>query len=384
MEIITGDAIELRKMIDSAYRKSRKCRSSISKFAMADYISQLHDLHNLMTGSNDELDQLRCLGSYRKTKKYYEYIDSLFDRLDENFVRYKKFHNEMFGQIIDIHDEGLSKFWGSEYSSGSTDMTKEEFFEYFFEFLKQYKLENMFDRFISNKRIFNRPFSSEEKFYGSCLQEPFGSDTLISFCDFHYSLPYLITLAHEFGHVYDLAKLKGDALPKKSMNYYYTSAYGEVVSMMFEKLFYDYLFDKKYRIKQVRDLSIDYHFANRQNVMAMYILTLLSDEMIWNDPGEIDRNIMLQRVSPFFESDEEISWFIGVRDFDTWKDQVYSYGEVISTILKENVKKEGLNSQLMASFMNGRCNSFHPDFMLNNGFVPESYQKVYSKDISRL
>lgn len=384
MEIITGTKADLRRMINKAYRKLERCRNSVEKYALADYISQLHDLMSMMTGKEETLDQIRCFGSYNRQKKYYDYIDSLFDKMDENFVRYKKFHYEIFGEILDIHDEGLNEFYGSQCSSGSTDMTKEEFFEYFFEFLKQYKLEKIFDRFIENGRVFNRPFDPEYKFYGCCLQEPMGKDCLISFCDFHYNLPYLITLAHEVGHVYDLGKLKGDNLAKKSMNYSYVSVYGEVISMTFEKLFYDYLFDKKYRVEQVRDLSIDYMFTNRQNVMAVYILSLLSDDMIWEGPGNLPKEQILKSVGEFFEHDEEISEFVGAREFDTWKDQAYGYGELMATILKENVKEEGLNSYLMATFMNGRYSGFNPDFLLSNGFNPKNYQKIYSKDIERI
>lgn len=384
MEIITGTKEELRKIIDDAYLRLERCKNIIDRYAMADYISQLHDLMSMMSGEEEGLDQIRCFGRYRKQKKYYDYLDSLFDKLDENFCKYKSFHSEMFGEIIDIHDEGLDVFLGTKYSSGSVDMTKEEFYEYFFEFLKQYGLESRFDRFIEKRRIFNRSIEEGDRFAGCCLHDPIKKDSSIAFCGFQYNIPYLTALAHEFGHTYDLSKIKGDNLGYKNLIYSYQSPYGEVVAMLFEKLFYDYLFDKKYRLEQVKDLMIDNRFVNRQNVMAMYILTLLDDEQIFIGPGELPKEIILEQVRPYFENDDEINWFVGVRKFDTWKEQAYGYGEIISTIMKENVKEEGLNSELMRTFMSNRFNMFDPKFVLDNGFEPNNYQKVFQKDLARI
>lgn len=384
MEIITGTKEELRKLINDAYFRLERCKDLVDRYAMADYISQLHDLMSMKTGEDESLDQIRCFGGYRKQKKYYDYIDSLFNKLDENFCKYKRFHNELFGDMIDIHDEGLNEFWGSKYSSGSTEMTKEEFYEYFFEFLKHYGLESRFDKFIEKRRIFNRPVEESDRFAGCCIHDPIKKESIISFCGFQYNIPYLTAFAHEFGHVYDVEKIKGDNLGLKNLRYSYTSPYGEVISMMFEKLFYDYLFDKKYRLEQVKDLEVDNMFTNRQNIMAMYLLTLLDDELIWEGPGDLPKEVILEQVKPYFENDEEIEWFVGVRNFDTWKEQAYGYGELMSTILKENVKEEGLNSELMRTFMGNRFNTFNPDFILENGFNPDNYQKIYQKELSRV
>ncbi len=384
MEIITGTEKDLRRIIDEAYLRLERCKDLVDRYAMADYISQLHDLMSMMTGEKESLDQIRCFGRYRKQKKYYDYIDGLFDKLDDNFCRYKRFHNELFGEIIDIHDEGLNEFWGSKYSSGSTEMSKEEFYEYFFDFLKHYGLESSFDKFIEKRRIFDRPVEENDRFFGCCIHDPIKKESIISFCGFQYNISYLTALAHEFGHVYDVGKIKGDNLGLKNLRYSYTSPYGEVISMMFEKLFYDYLFEKKYRLEQVKDLAIDSMFINRQNVMAMYLLTLLDDELIHVGPGDLPKDVILQQVKSFFANDDEIDWFVGVRKFDTWKEQAYGYGELMSTILKENVKEEGLNSDLMRTFMSNRFNVFSPDFVLDNGFNTNSYQKIYQKELSRV
>ena len=109
-----------------------------------------------------------------------------------------------------------------------------------------------------------------------------------------------------------------------------------------------------------------------------------SDEHIWQGPGELPKEVILEQVRSYFENDDEIDWFVGVRKFDTWKEQAYGYGEIISTIMKENVKEEGLNSELMRTFMSNRFNMFDPKFVLDNGFEPNNYQKVFQKDLARI
>ena len=60
MEIITGTKEELRKMIDDAYLRLERCKNIIDRYAMADYISQLHDLISMVTGEEEGLDKKRC------------------------------------------------------------------------------------------------------------------------------------------------------------------------------------------------------------------------------------------------------------------------------------------------------------------------------------
>ncbi len=384
MEIITGTQEELRKMINKAYKRIEKCTDKIQRYALIDYVSQLHDMMSVMTGSCEQLDQVRCLGSYKKQRKYYDYLDSLFDKLDENFIRYRNFHNDLFDDVLGIQEDVLTEFLGMEYSDGSTEISKEEFYQYFFEFLQTYGLEKRFDRFIENKRLFSRPLLEDDRFYGCCLHDPIQYDSSIFFCDFKYNLQYLLTMAHEFGHTYDLSKIKGQDAAMRNLRYSYSSAYGEVISMMFEKLFYDYLFDKKYRVEQVKDLALDHNIACNQNVLSMYMLTLLSNETIFEGPGDVAKTEILMQVAPYFEDPKEIEWFVEARNFDTWKDPAYAYGEFLSTILKENVKEEGLDSEIMRTFNKEKTKLFNPQFVVDNGFSVDSYQKIYRRDAKRL
>ena len=384
MEIITGTKEDLSHMIAKAYRQLEKCDNLIDKYALADYISQLHDNLGVLTATDTRLDSRRCFGALRKQKKYYDYIDSLFDKLDENFVKYKKFHYDFFGEITDINNENLEDLVGLAYSDGSTDIGQEEFYEMFFEFLKEYGLEDRFDRFISSRRIFNKPLSLENGYFGSVLHNPLNYESSIMFCGFEYNINYLLTLAHEFGHTYDLGNIKGNNAGARNLEYSYSSPYGEVISSMFEKLFYDYLFKKKYRLEQLTDQAIDHVFANKEHVLSMYMLTLLDDDTIWEGPGDVSSDVILSQDLSHFEDEEQVKFIVENCTFDTWKDQAYAYGDVLSTILKENVKEEGLDSELMRTFMSERTKLFRPEFIVDNGFSPSAYQKIYTRDVERL
>ena len=384
MEIITGKKEDLSRMIVLAYRQLENCENLVDKYALADYINHLHENLNQLNGTDTRLDTRRCFGSLKKQKKYYDYIDSLFDKLDENFVKYKKFHSEFIGEIVDINNESLEDLVGLPYSNDSSDISKEEFYEMFFDFLKEYSLEDRFDKFISNKRIFNRPLFLENGYFGSVLHNPLSRESSIMFCGFEYNINYLMTLAHEFGHTYDLGEIIGEDSGVRNLKYSYFSPYGEVISSMFEKLFYDYLFKKKYRIEQLNDQAIDHMFFNKERMLLMYILTLLSDDVIWEGPGDVSKDIILSSILPYFDDFDQVKFIVENSSFDTWKDQAYAYGDVLSTVLKERVKEEGLDNELMRRFMSERINLFNPDFIVNNGFTADQYKKIYVKDVNRL
>lgn len=384
MEIVTGKKEDLEKIISDVFYRIGVSKNVIERYVLVDYLRQLQNLMDAMNGQMQDDKSSECLGSVRKQKAYYNYIDALFSRFDKNFIKYRDFHSDLFADISNIQSNFLSKFVGSGYLSESYDMSEEEFYQYIFEFLKTYGLEKNFDKLINERRIFSRSLLEDGKFYGSCLHDPIRNESSIVLCDFRCELPYLFTVGHELGHTYDLKDFCRKNGARRYLEYSYTSCFGEVLSMTFERLFYDFMFEKNYYRDALNDLFLDYEFTCRENALAMCILTEFSDDVIWNEPDNVPKEELIRQAASAFTEPEEISWLILNRNFDTWQDSVYGYGSFMSTILKENIKNEGLNCLLMKRFLTIRGETFNPKLLEGEDFTVDNYSKIYKKDMLRV
>ena len=382
MEIITGSNKDVRKLIERAYQELGSCDDITKRYALVDYLYQLHELERALGVDGSYLDEVAVLGSKKNARKYNLYIDSLFTRLDEEFIKFKEKHHEHFDAMLSINDEGLKDVCDVSFVDAYEEITKEEFFEYLYEFLSSYKLEGLFDRIVSDKRFFDRPFNEDEMYAGSVLYDPVLNKSNVVLCGRQYNMPYLLTIGHEFGHVFDLDLLYSDDY-SRYLKYSYSSVYGEVLSITFEKLFYDFLFKKKYHIDDVKEIYSEFSFENKNYVLDTYLLSLLSDGLIRN-LDFLSRKKILREVKSSFERIDEIKLHLEGRKLDTWKTPLYAYGDFMSSILKDSIQQDGFDNELMRKFLSIRDHVFNPDEVESIGFNIDEYGKVYKKDVSRL
>lgn len=384
MEIITGNEHDLMQLIEGAYKRLDQTRDNLERYVLIDYLYQLHEAYRSMTGKKSYLNEKRAFRSKSQARKYTQYLDSLFFRLEDEFIKYKEYHRDLFDVMLSVNDEVLDGLEDTVFSSGYQTMSKEEFCEYFFEFLREYGLEDMFDKFISGRKIFNRPLNENEKYAGTVLHDPRKKRSSIMLCDFEYTVPYMLTLGHEFGHTFDLNKLnKKDS--DTYMKYSYSSVYGETIAIVFEKLFYDFLFRKKYRLDDLKEIYAEFSFEGKNYVLDAYLLSLLDDKAIRNLKFDsVSDDEILGQVSSYFTRHDELLDHLDGRSLDTWKTPLYAYGDYFSTILKDSVHKEGLDSRLMRRFFEYRTKEFNPEDLGYHGFDMETYQRVYKRDVSRL
>lgn len=384
MDIITGNEHDLKQLIEGTYRRIDQSRDNLERYVLIDYLYQLHEAYRAMSGKRSEVDEKRVYRSNSQARKYTQYIDSLFARLEDEFIKYKSYHSEHFDAMLSINDGELDELADTVFSTEYKVMPKEEFCEYFFEFLKEYGLEEMFDKFITGRKIFNRPLNENEKYAGTVLHDPRKKRSSIVLCDFDYTVPYMLTLGHEFGHDFDLNKLNKKDLDTY-MKYSYSSVYGETIAMVFEKLFYDFLFRKRYRLDDLKEIYSEFSFEGKNYVLDAYLLSLLDDKSIRNLSFDaVSHGEIMDQVSDSFTRLDELSEYLDGRRLDTWKTPLYAYGDYFSTILKDSIHKDGFDSRLMRRFMEARTSEFNPDLLEYYGFDMETYQKVYKKDISRL
>ncbi len=386
MEIMTGTNKHLEDMIFDVKMRIIKSESLEEQYALVDHLNQLQELLENRTGKNSFAAAHAVLGPIKRQKQYFKYLDEIFDRFDENFIRYKKEHKELFGQVLDTMSDELEVLDGCGFGEDNGELTKEEFYQYFFEFLQQYGLEGRFDKLIQDGRIFNRVVRNKSPYVyqGACLYDVGIGDTSILLNGFRHNTSYLMCLGHEFGHLFDFERLNVETRAHDILHYSYISCYGEVLSCLFEKLFYDFMFDKKYRPEAIRDDYINRAFLSNAYVMGMYALTLINDKAIRKGLDDVPKREILRQIKSELSNDDEIRRLVDDGFVDLAVNPKYSYGEFIAEILKDNIQSEGLDSLMMRRFMEARCEPFKPEQLEEFGFTLEGYQKVYRKDSARV
>lgn len=384
MNIITGNKDDLKLLIDGAYQRLRNSKDKMERYVLIDYLTQLHELDEALTGKKSCFDERRALLSNTQQRKYMKYVDSLFGRLEDEFIKFKNVYNVHFGLMLTINDDALNDVCDNVYITEYSDMSKEEFCEYFFEFLKEYKLEEYFDKLVTGRKIFSRDLTDVHRNPGNVIHDPVKKRSSVVMSGFEYNVPYLLNLGHELGHVVDLSKLNKKDL-EAYMKYSYSSVYCEVVSTLFEKLFYDFLFRKRYRIDEVKEIYSEFLFENKNYVLDGYILSLLDDQSIrkisCNGLGMDD---FLKEIKPSFERVDELAYHLDGRILSTWVTPSYAFGDYFSTVLKDSVQKEGFDNKMMRKFMSLRTGNVDLELFEDIGFEMDDYQKVYKRDVSRL
>ena len=226
MNIITGNKEDLNLLIAGAYQRLRNCKDNNERYALIDYLTQLHELESALTGKRCVFDVVRANISNSQQRRYMKYLDSLFGRLEEEFIKFKDVHNEHFSLMLTINDSQLESVCDDVYATEYSEMSKEEFCEYFYEFLHEYQLEEYFDKLVTGRKIFSRELTDEHRNPANVIYDPIKKRPTMVLSGFEYNVPYLLNMGHEVGHVVDLNKLH-----KKDLDSYMRYSYSSVSSL---------------------------------------------------------------------------------------------------------------------------------------------------------
>ena len=130
MNIITGTKDDLKILIDGAYQRLRRSKDKFEKYALIDYLTELHGLESGLTGENVSFDERRAMLSNSQQRKYSKYMDYLFGRLDDEFIKFRDCHNEIFGTMLTIDDDILDSVVEDCYAEQLLELTTlDEFIE---------------------------------------------------------------------------------------------------------------------------------------------------------------------------------------------------------------------------------------------------------------
>ncbi len=380
--IATNNTRGLYHRLQVANKLLKRSHDKDEKIALSNYMWDLY--YSMEQVSNREINasEKKIFGSHKNYQKLMRRFNLYKLKMLENLVKYKGFHSDFLRDILDVVEDDTSELDDREFTDTSI-LSEGDFYTIFFDFMKKYHLEKLFDEFVKEKRIY-KVVADYDNTLGFILFNPVNQDIDIFVKDFFYNIYSLFALAHEFGHAYDFIHFDGDISAYN--HYYYQSFYVETISKLFERIFLDYLFQNHILGDEVNDLLAEMEMNNYDYLLSSYVLSLLDDELLINEKySTLSHQELINRIKKYFISEEAIGFYI--QDdihFDVWADFNYTYGNVLSLYLKEPVEEEGFDNAMMNDFLKERGRLFTPAFLEKWDITPFGYQEKHSRDMKIL
>lgn len=376
-----GSEKEILEELDFCLKCLNEEKERDVRFALYNYIQNLLRVLREI-GSNYTMrksDIFKDLKMYQKFQKQEKLYKKMFN---DNFCFYKDFFADYLNDIL-VRTESLFYKYieDNEYSLENDEFSEKEFLDIFFGFCNKLGIGYLFDNVFDGKILsFDRKIT-DGNYLGLMIHNPLNGNSHILVDDFSYNIDSMFTLAHEMGHVYDVASFNSKLTVSKYNDYMYKSLNVEVLSKLFEKLLLDYLIDNNIKKNVVIDKLIDGFIVEHDYIYSLYVLSLLDDRYIDSDRYlDISKDRLFDLVSKYFEDKKEVYDTIKNNDFLLIDNAVYAYGEIISLFLEDDVRDCSLsNSFLFNKFMDERFLEFSYNFMESNGFFPSKYQELYEK-----
>ena len=297
----------------------------------------------------------------------------------DQYYMYNEFHKHFFEPIY----RKLSHQYGTINDLEKPNLTNIDdidIYKVFDKFAQKIGLEDLFVKYLDEKRIHFYDNSTQSIRKGFIIHNPINNtnDIFIEKCD--CAIRALVILAHEFGHAYEFITSKKNI--KEYNNYYYGSFYIEVISKTFENLFMDFLLEQN--ILYIDAIYCKYliHY-NYDDIANAYIYSLIDqDDLLFGDltPTEI-----YKIVNKYFSKNDRIKYHINnFMDKDIKNTYRYAYGKVLSLFLKEKIKDDDYKLDILEDFIKHNGESFDIKLLNRYNITPQSYIELHKKETTKL
>ena len=367
--------------LDNANKQLKHAKSADERLAIGNYIYGLYEALEAIICLPLEYNEKNVFGSHKNLKKFVKKTDIYNDRILQNFFDNRKYHNAMFGNIINGLGGELT-FLDDQYTCMYQNMTKGEFFDIFSSFLESLNLNKEFDNFIKDIGIYSFKGDVMPDIGGFLLYNPVDKATDIFSSDAEYDIRTLTILAHEFGHAYDFSKFEGDYTDYNK--YLHQSFYTEVLSILFERLLEDYLINNNILVNDVKDDLILRNETRYLTLFASYIDSVLDYDLLRKDRQDKYSSEYIYSLIEKYVNEDVKDIIDDIMTLNVRHNHIYTYGDIISMIMKENVDKYGFDNDMILEMFNRRGEIFSPEYLDNYGVTPERYIEGYQKELKLL
>lgn len=374
------DIDELVERLANATIQLKNAKSADERLALGNYIYALYEILEAIIYIPLDYTEKDIFGSHKNCQKFIKKTDIYHDRIINNFFENKDYNRKLFGNIINELSYIVEGFMDNQYSCMYNSITKGEFFDVFESFLKSLDLDKDYNKFIKDVGVYAYD-SGNMSAAGFLLFNPLDKASDVFIGDADYDARTLTYLAHEFGHVYDFSKFEGK--PIDYNNYLHRSLFTEVSSVLFERLMIEYLINNDVLVKDTKDILVDRKITYYLTLIASYIDSLLDYEILRNGKqNKYSSEYIYSLISKHV--DRDIRDIIDGIDLDVKRNCIYTYGDIISMIIKEKVDKFGFDKDMLLELFEHRDEIFSPEFLDKHEATPENYIKGYQKELKLL
>lgn len=374
------DTKDLYSEVTRGYNQLKSAKNSEERMALANYLGNLYVDISAVENSNVHVKEKTIFGSRKNHQKFFKKLDIYEMKMLENYVLNKDFHRDYLKTVLRGVEDNFELIPDVELEK-TTTLSKEEYYAIFSDFMKSIKQENLFNKFYKEGRIYSTISVEGEDSLGNTVYNPISGETNLFISDFNYNIHSMLTLAHEFGHAYDLSMFDGDI---ESFNrYFYQSFYGETFSKLYERLFIDYLLKNDILKDEAKDKLFEVENTNYMFLLSAYILSLLEEKYILSNSYQYFSNERIYNlVGDYFIDEDYIRAYIEANPiFDVHENYKYAYGDIVSMFLKIQVDNYGFDNDLIEEILSFRSELFDPSVFDKYNFNPDRYVRLHRKEI---
>lgn len=302
----------------------------------------------------------------------------------KNFIRDKEHHNSFSTKVLDLYNKEYKT-----YNSKPLYLREDQIIEIMCDFLNdEFNQADKFIELIENKRIYklipgeyNKELVLDDE-YAYTLFDYITHNNFIVISNNKNirDLNMMRILAHEFGHVADNFG-RANVSRKDNSGYYWLSSYAEVYSMMYEKLFYDYLIKNRIfkenagkRLSLYFDVIKDY-FNNVQ------YLSELDDYLLQNERYKQEDNVVEQ-----VQITEDGVMVIDPAIFNDFNaNKLYSYGGLLAQYFSELKHNDpDMFNRMFSNFKTKRFGLFDFKIFEDIGTNEDEIIKIFDKGLAEV
>lgn len=327
MKIFSENADSVKREIDllkDSFIKTKQKR-------IIDNIEMLESYYQVLfeISGEEDLETADILLKNKKLRdKKFEERQRLHKKNINNFIENKDMHGFFSGKILDLYNEDFKYFTPKKLSLNEENMA-----EIICEFLdEEFNQADKFIELAKNGCIFKAGINPdtdsvvETAGYTIYNYVTKNSTVVVSNDPKIWDVNMMRILVHEFGHVSDNFD-RNNVSRNRNSQYYWLSSYAEVYSMLYEKLFFDYLIKnniyKENALTGLKRFYIDIY----DNFNSVEYLSSLDDNLLVNERYKQKNNLADQ-----IQIDENGNPYISSAVLDNFNEtKLYSYGGILAS-----------------------------------------------------
>lgn len=388
MKIFSKDIDSIHREIDSLKKGLLTCKSNDLIY----YFYYLASEYQLIRDMGFKLDSndIKILDDNVSYANIYETKVSKSKRKKiDNFIKNKALINDIANRMISIYDRNFNYR-----SIKPLYLEENQMAEIILDFLNdEFNQADKFKEMVNNNHIFNFGVGKEEEKMNTSaytIHNFITGNSMMCLSNNNYivDVNLMKNIVHEFGHVIDAEYFKSFS-KKDSFSYLLSSDYSEVYSILYEKLFLEYLIKNRIFKSNAHTELVGLCIGIYNKFNSIGYLSTLDDNLLINLKYKKKIDEIKEKTNAEYEDepflDEMIETINDTITSDFEGINLYSYGGLIAyyfSYLKQN--DPSMYNEMIKKFDERKSRIFDSSIFETIGTTEDEIIEIYSKCLDRI